>query len=124
LVLNFCYSCPDLCDPAKALELAREAVRYDSGSSFAYTVHGSALYRLGRFEEAREALLRSAELSLDADDHINVFFLAMASFESGKTREARKCYDSALAEMNASYHSKNPVSINVRNEAAEILGLR
>ena len=114
--------CPDLYDPATALARARQAVEFNSERANYQDTWGVVLYREARYAEAREALLKGAELHRSLDNVVNLFFLAMTSWQLGEKNEARSYYDRALARMQATY-PKNPDSIKARDEAARLLGI-
>ena len=66
---------------SKDLELAPEALRravaLEPGSAFAHELYGAALLRMGRFDEAERALVRSLELDpREADAMEDLAFLA------------------------------------------------
>jgi serine/threonine protein kinase/Tfp pilus assembly protein PilF len=80
---------------------------------------GTVLYRMGRYEEAWQALIRaSQEEDVDAGDF---YFLSMTAFRLGRSAESRAYFDQALEMMEKSAHRNNPDAISLRDEAAGLL---
>jgi tetratricopeptide (TPR) repeat protein len=80
--------------PGEALKLAARAIRLAPGRATYANTLGLAYYRLGRWDEAVEALRRSLkEPEYAAHD---LFFLAMSYQRLGDTAKARDCYDQAV----------------------------
>ena len=132
-------------DPAEALRLAKRAVEVDSKSPDFFRTLGLALYRVGDWDAAIEAVKKSMDLpyhvggqptqglmrSTDARESISLragadasarFILAMAYWRMGRTDEARPRYVQAIdgIEKNKSQHAD--VS-RLRAEAAALLGV-
>jgi Flp pilus assembly protein TadD len=114
--------CPGVYDGALALDLARTAVEDRPEGDFPQIAHGMALYRHGRFREAREALLRAAELRVPKPEPWELFALAMTESKLGNRAEAHDYYDRGVARMNATY-PRFPEYIMLRDEAAELIGI-
>jgi tetratricopeptide (TPR) repeat protein len=114
------YTCPDLYDGQRALELARRAVLLDPRNKDARGMLGVALYRNGRYDEAMKTLLEV--LPSRTEDPNKLLFLAMTSHELGKRSEARRYYDRAVAWMKSHFPS-DVESLRLRGEAQKALGL-
>jgi serine/threonine protein kinase/Flp pilus assembly protein TadD len=114
-------TCPGIYDPAAALDLARKAVAYDSGSPDYQRVLGIALYRNERFEEASDALLRALELRVN-EEPADLLFLAMTSARLADLEGARTYYDRAVELIRATFPN-DPEARRLRQEAAEVLNL-
>ncbi len=112
------YSCPELYDGQRALDLARRAVLLEPRSKDATL--GVALYRNGRYDEAMKTLL--GVLPARTEDPTKLLFLAMTSHRLGNKAEARRYYDRAVAWMKT--HTPSDVeNRRFRDEAAEVLRL-
>ncbi len=117
---GFYYACPNLYDGPRALELAKRAVLLDPQSKYIRAVLGVALYRAGRYHEARDTLLET--LPARAEDPSRLFFLAMTSEKLGKRADARRYFDRAVVWVGA--HSPSDLeSARFRDEAAKVLRL-
>src|SRR5262249_5059762 len=87
---------PELRDPARAVELARQAVaRMPDRGSYLNTL-GVAQYRAGRWQDAATSLAKSEELTHGENLAFNGFFLAMAHWQLGHKDEARTWYDRSV----------------------------
>jgi tetratricopeptide (TPR) repeat protein len=113
------WNCPDDYDPARALAYARESVEALPQERQVVSALGGALYRNGRYREAREALLKAQAMSASAAE---LFYLAMSSWQLGEKQQARSYYDQGLDWMNE-YSPKNPTLIPLREEASRTLGI-
>ncbi len=111
---------PEVRDAAEAVRLARRAVELVPRQGSFWNTLGVALYRAGDWEGAREALEKSLSLHGSANG-FDCFFLAMAEWQLGSRREARRHYDQAVAWM----HKHTPENEELRRfraEAATLLG--
>jgi tetratricopeptide (TPR) repeat protein len=115
------HACPDLYDPARALELARKAVASSPQQGAIRDTLGIVLYRNGLYEEAHTTLLEAMEMGVDETPNM-LFSLAMTSWKLGRERDARQYYDRAVALMNRTIPT-NPEYLRRRDEAAALLGV-
>jgi tetratricopeptide (TPR) repeat protein len=117
---------PRLRNPARAVEMARKAVKLAPKDAKSWNTLGVALYRAGDHKPAIAALATSMKLS-QGGDGFDFLFLAMAHGKLGQRDEARKCYDRAVAwlEKNKETLAKDrPVVEHLRrfrSEAEEVL---
>jgi tetratricopeptide (TPR) repeat protein len=116
-------------DATEAICLAQRAVElYPKRGQFLWTL-GVAYYRAGQWDAAVRALEKSAELH-NSGDCDYWFFLAMAHWQLGHKREARRFYDRAVASMEANKHLLEKFKIlnaracRFRGEAECLLGIR
>ncbi len=118
-------NCPDpqFRDTARALELAKEAVKAFAQDAGAWSVLGQAHYRGGDYQGAVEALEKASELDYPRKAR-NGFFLAMAHWKLGHKEQAHAVYQQAAAWMaeNELPGAALPTS-QFRAEAAEVLGI-
>jgi tetratricopeptide (TPR) repeat protein len=124
-------SCPDpkLCDPLRAVELAKKAAEAEPKVANYWNTLGVAQYRAGQWQAAIESLEKSIELVAGEDiqggaagESWNAFFLAMAHQRLGHRDEARQCYDQAVEWMEK-YEPNHMELLRFRAEAAELLGI-
>jgi tetratricopeptide (TPR) repeat protein len=113
--------CPDLYDHDRALELAGRLADLDPLNADYQNIHGEALYRGGRFNEARDALRRCIDLQYKPHPAC-LAFLAMTHWKLGNRDEARAFYERAQSRFNA-WGPDHPAVADIRREAAEVLGL-
>jgi tetratricopeptide (TPR) repeat protein len=117
---GFYYACPNLYDGPRALELAKRAVLLEPQVKYIRAMLGVALYRAGRYHEARDTLLET--LPARGDDPSKLFFLAMTSEKLGKRADARRYFDRAVVWVGA--HSPSDLeSARFRDEVARVLRL-
>jgi serine/threonine protein kinase/tetratricopeptide (TPR) repeat protein len=84
-------------NPARALEVAKEAVQLAPKESAPWTDLGIASYRVKDPAAAVPALLKAMELAKDKDTgRYELHFLAMAYWDLGRKEEARKTLERAL----------------------------
>jgi tetratricopeptide (TPR) repeat protein len=120
-VTELAVACPREFDPAAALESAKFAAEAAPRDPVIQATLGMALYRAGRFREARDALVRTAERSMPEPEPWELFGLAMAEWESGNGAAARRAFEHGLAREERAVPA-NPRDSRARNEAAELLG--
>ena len=108
-------------DPARAVELARQAVALAPMDSSYRNTLGVAHFRAGNWTEAIPQLQKSIELSQDGLPY-NCFFLAMAHWQLGEKNPAREWYDKAVRWMDAN-QPKDEQLLRFRAESTELLGL-
>jgi tetratricopeptide (TPR) repeat protein len=108
--------CPELYDPAKALELARlPAERLDYGRQ----TYGLALYRNGRFDEARQVLEQVLEEE-NPTDPLTLYGLAMTRAQLGDRDAAERLVTRARARVEATWPA-SPIYLAYAEEAAALL---
>jgi len=105
--------------PARAVELAREAVKLTPTDRLHWITLGVAYYRAGEWKEAQAALTRALEIQRGIPGPA-AFFLAMTQQKLGNKEEARKVYDKAVQWMKK-IQPRNDELIRFRKEAAELL---
>ncbi len=88
-------------DPARAVELARQAVKVKPNVASYHNTLGTALYRADKLTEARAELEKSVELKSTAPA-MDWYLLAAIAHREGKPDEARELFGRAAAE-----HQKN-----------------
>jgi tetratricopeptide (TPR) repeat protein len=114
--------CPDRFDGDLALALATAAVKDQPENAVRQIGAGLTSYRLGRFHEAREHLIRGADLRVPKPEPWELFALAMTEWKLGNESAARDTYDRALARMEATW-PRYPEYLMLREEAADLLGI-
>jgi len=110
---------PKLRDPARAVELAKEAVRLMPDAH--WNTLGAAHYRAGDHQAAVAALEQSMKVR-NGGDSFDWFFLAMAHRRLGHGDDAREWYDKAVTWMD----KNQPTNEELRRfqaEAAEVLAV-
>jgi tetratricopeptide (TPR) repeat protein len=116
------YFCPDRYDPAAALDWASRALEASSEESAVLGAYGSALYRNGRYVEAREHLLKAVRIAGQPGAQQS-FYLVMCSWRLGEKKEARSHFETGAAFMDE-HKLASPGNIRLRQEAAELLGIQ
>jgi tetratricopeptide (TPR) repeat protein/serine/threonine protein kinase len=116
-------TCPDakVRDPAQAVELASKAVDLAPTSAGVWRTLGVAEYRAGHWKAATIALQKSVELS-DGGGSCDWFFLAMAHWQTGDKKLARKWHGRAMQWMEKNKVEDQEV-FAFRAEAAQLLGV-
>ena len=108
-------TCPDakLRDSARAIRLARQALRLGEQVGMVWNTLGVAQYRAGESKAAIESLGKSLALR-DGGDAFDWFFLAMAHQRLGHKDEARTWYDRADAWMDRSSQRTRNSGVSAR----------
>jgi tetratricopeptide (TPR) repeat protein len=117
---EFLANCPALQfrDPSRAVQLGQRVLQR-SPSFQGWGTFASALYRAGKWNEAIEAIHKAIELD-NGGRSWDWFLLAMAHWQRGEPKEARKWYDKAVAGM----RKYPPMDERLRQaEAAALLGV-
>jgi WD40 repeat protein/serine/threonine protein kinase/tetratricopeptide (TPR) repeat protein len=83
-------------DAPKALGLARRALELAPDQPLCQNTLGIVYYRLGRWQEAIEALRASARTNAEGPTAYDLFFLAMSYRHTGELEKAIECYDQAV----------------------------
>jgi Flp pilus assembly protein TadD len=117
-------TCPDvkLRDVDRALQLAKRAVERMPRDGGLWNTLGVAQYRAGHWQESKDALEKSLQLSRGLDESFSTFFLAMISWKQGDPEAARKWYNQAVSWM----QRNKPVDHELRRfraEAEQLLGI-
>jgi serine/threonine protein kinase len=117
----FLVDCPDvtLRDPARAVDLAQQAVARAPAEGAFWNTLGVARYRAGDPAGALEALEQSLTLRQGGDPH-DWFFLAMACWRQGDRRRARGWYEKAVAAIDKDAPPED--LLRYQTEAALLLG--
>jgi tetratricopeptide (TPR) repeat protein len=99
---DFLVDCPDetLWDPARAVDLAEEAVAREPEHWAFWNTLGMARYRFGKWAAAEAALKKSVELHGQGGVPADWFFLAMVCWRQEKRSEAKVWYDKCARWMN------------------------
>jgi WD40 repeat protein/tetratricopeptide (TPR) repeat protein len=109
---------------ATALRSARAACMLMPDNDTVLNTLGVALYRVGKYDEAIDALARSDQLSTDRGDGSlphNVAFLAMANHQLGKADNAAKHLESLRTLMKSSKWAKDAEAIAFLREAERLI---
>jgi tetratricopeptide (TPR) repeat protein len=117
-------TCPDpkFRDSAQAVELARQAVKLAPSSGTSWNTLGAARYCGGDWKAAVAALEKSMELR-QGGDGLTWFFLAMAHWQLGDKKQARRWYDQAVTWMDKNKPQDDELR-RFRAEAEALLGIQ
>jgi tetratricopeptide (TPR) repeat protein len=110
-------------DPARAVNLAREAVDLMPQEAVICNTLGAALYRAGRWQDALSTLEKADQLSGGKHDGFNAFFISMAHWQLGHKEAAIQWYNQAVVWMEKN-QSKNQELRRFEAEAAELLNVK
>jgi len=110
---------PQLRKPPEAGELAQKVVERKLDIAAAWNTLGVALYRVGQYKEAVDALEKSLELQ--GENSFDLFFLAMAAWQLGNHDTAHELYAKAATWMDQN-SPRNAELEWLRLEAHEVLG--
>jgi serine/threonine protein kinase len=118
---------PQFRDPRVALGLARKAVELAPDLPQSWLAQGLAYYRNGQWEAAvsafQQAFQREKVQSKWGQTRAR-FFLAMAHWQCGRQKEARKTYQQAVRGMEKSFLARDNFDRATYAEATELLGLK
>ena len=116
-------TCPDpvLCDPTRALELAKRATELAAEDAGCWNTLGVATYRTGDWNGSLTALRRSVTLSDGGGAH-DFFFMAMAHWQLGNKDEAASWHARGVEWMDANLPDDEELR-RFRAEAEELLGI-
>jgi uncharacterized protein HemY len=112
---------PAIRDAARAVELAKKAVKLEPNREGYWDTLGVALYRSGDWDGAAEALRRSREL-MGRDDPGTVLVLAMAQWRRGRPDEARALFDEAATPLRRPGATVTDEQSQFLGEASALLG--
>jgi tetratricopeptide (TPR) repeat protein len=110
--------CAELREPARAVELAREAFRLEPNKPPVWNTLAAAFYRAGQPRQAEEVLRKSIELHAGGEG-MDWFLLALVLWDHGQKAEARRWYDQAARWMD----ELTPDHIELRNFRREVAGV-
>jgi tetratricopeptide (TPR) repeat protein len=113
---------PQKRDPARATELAREALEIAPKVADGWNTLGVAQYRAGNWKDAVSSLEKYRQLRTSDAEWTNPFFLAMAHRQLGNQEEARRWYDTGVAWMERIAPTSESL-MRARREAADLLGM-
>jgi serine/threonine protein kinase/tetratricopeptide (TPR) repeat protein len=119
---DFLTTCPDpkYRDPARAVALARKAVKQGPNKRPYWAALGTAEYRAGNWDGAVAAIEKARQLGPSED---TLFFLAMAHWRRGEKKLAHQRYGEAVRWMER-HAANDPFYRAFRDEAAGLLGLK
>jgi serine/threonine-protein kinase len=125
---------PELANPSRAVQLASEALRTVQRNPSAgcpvvecWKALGRAQFRAGAYEAARQCFTNVATIqantrtSQTAEDHFDLFFLAMACHRLGDRENARLWYERALAAKQDTIGSAEYLLDRLETEAAKVM---
>jgi tetratricopeptide (TPR) repeat protein len=113
---------PQFRDPQRAVQLSKKALQVVPLSAEYWSDLGIAQYRAGAWQAAVEALTKAMEFDQGSDSG-EWFFLAMAHWQRGDKKEARRWYQQANDWMEK--HQPGDAELRrFRAEAAELLGMK
>ncbi len=115
-------TCPDaeLRDPERAVELATRTIRIAPRHELYHAAYGVALYRAGKWQDAKKALEDAVQFRPGATS-VESFFLAMACWQLGDKERAAEHYTQAAGWMQKN-KPDDPELQRFRTEAAALLG--
>jgi serine/threonine protein kinase/WD40 repeat protein/tetratricopeptide (TPR) repeat protein len=83
-------------DPARALELIRQAIKQAPGNAMFLNTLGVVQYRLKHYDDARATLEKSLAIGKGRHDAFDLFFLAMCHAKLGDAAKAKDCFERAM----------------------------
>jgi serine/threonine protein kinase len=127
----FLLTCRDksFCDPARALALAEAGLAESPRHELLHQVRGMALYRLGQYQAAIDAIGQSAAPT-GKTDVVGTLFLAMSHWQLGNQKEAKEWYargvdwfDNQQPKRRSVYEIFSAVHGELLVEAKELLAI-
>jgi tetratricopeptide (TPR) repeat protein len=117
-------TCPDKAvrHPARAILFAKKAIDLVPQDGHFWNTMGVAHYRAANYKPAAEALQKSMQLRKGGDS-FDFFFLAMAHWQLGDKKLARKWYGQAVRWMEKNRPQDEEMA-RFRAEAAALLGIK
>ena len=109
-------------NPERALTLARRSVELAPKRAIYLNTLGVAQYRAGQHADAIATLNRSLAAGHGQSDGFDLFFLAMAHWQTGDKSRSLTCYHQAV-EWSEQRQPENPELAVFRAEAAALLRL-
>jgi tetratricopeptide (TPR) repeat protein len=108
-------------NPARAVELAKEAVALKAGEPHYWNTLGVARYRAGDWGQAIQDLEKSMSLGL-VHDATDMLYMAMAHWRLGREPDALQWYGKALRRIEEDEEPDEKLGL-LRVEAARLLGI-
>lgn len=108
-------------EPATAIALAEKAVKLDPDAAEIWNTLGIAYYEHGDWQQAVDALEKSAEIGVGNNSY-NTFFLAMAHWQLGNEDSAREYFDQAVDDSKWTEAERLELT-RFREQAERLMGL-
>jgi tetratricopeptide (TPR) repeat protein len=108
-------------NPIAALEPARRAIEFDSNNSKSWVILGMAYYRVGKWEDALQAL-NQAHARPQPAERVDLLFLAMTHAKLGNKQQAVKWYGEAQA-FRQKHVPNSPLYKHLSREASQLIGI-
>ncbi|MHC4672060.1 MAG: protein kinase domain-containing protein [Planctomycetota bacterium] len=119
--LLVCCPDPEFHDPARAAELAKQAVQLEPENGEHWHALGTAYYRLGDWQAAVDAQEKC--FGLQGPHAWGMFYLAMAHWQLGDKDQARAWHEKGLKQKVNVRSYNNAVLYRLEIEAAKLLGI-
>jgi uncharacterized protein HemY len=88
-------------DPAKALRLIQEAIKFSPNEPTVRNTLGVVQYRNGKYKESAATLEKSLAAGKGRYDAFDLFFLALCHAKLGEKAKAKDCFDRAMKWVEA-----------------------
>jgi tetratricopeptide (TPR) repeat protein len=109
---------PKVYNPEEAIKLAKTATRLAPQEPMGWISLGMACYRRQKWADARKALEQGLKVGVPGAN--GLFYLAMAHWQLGDKKEARRCYEEGITWMRRHGQKEHPRRI----EAAQLLDIK